>query len=74
MNANLVYVPVGTDRFQAQLIAEACRNAGIRLELLTADESGVDPVMGIAQGHRLLVTAKDVNRVEAIRGRLQNAG
>ncbi|MBI5156614.1 MAG: hypothetical protein HZA58_01225 [Acidimicrobiia bacterium] len=74
MNANLVYVPVGPDRFQAQVIAEACRNAGIRLELLTADESGVDPMMGIVQGHRLLVAAKDAKRVEAIRGRLQGVG
>lgn len=74
MNADLVYVPVGSDRLQAQVIAEACRHAGIRLELLTADESGVDPVMGIVQGHRLLVTAKDVKRVESIRGRLQGTG
>ncbi len=74
MNADLVYVPVGSDRLQAQVIAEACRRAGIRLELLTADESGVDPVMGIVQGHRLLVTAKDVKRVESIRGRLQGTG
>ena len=66
MAENLVYVPVGGDRFRAQMIAEACRAEGIRVELLTADESGVDPVMGRLQGFRLLVTAADEGRVRAI--------
>jgi len=69
MAENLVYVPVGGDRFRAQMIAEACRAEGIRVELLTADESGVDPVMGRLQGFRLLVTAADEGRVRAIIGR-----
>ncbi|MBS1195749.1 MAG: hypothetical protein H6R33_469, partial [Actinobacteria bacterium] len=62
----LAYVTVGGDRFEAQLIAEACRAAGIRVELLTADDSGVDPVLGIIQRHRLLVAAGEVDRVRAI--------
>jgi hypothetical protein len=66
MAAELVQVPVGEDRFQAQIVAEACRAAGIRVELLTGDASGVDPVLGIIQGHRLLVRADDVERVRAI--------
>jgi hypothetical protein len=66
MTESLVYVPVGNDRFRAQVIAEACRAEGIRVELLTADNSGVDPVMGIMQGHRLLVAAADADRVRAI--------
>lgn len=64
--AELVYLTVGGDRFEAQLIAEACRAAGIRVELLTADDSGVDPVLGIIQRHRLLVAAEEVGRVRAI--------
>jgi hypothetical protein len=35
----LTYVPVGTDRFRAQVIAEACLAAGSRVELLTSDDS-----------------------------------
>jgi hypothetical protein len=69
MAENLVYVPVGGERFQAQLIAETCRAEGIRVELLTADESGVDPVMGRLQGFRLLVAAADEGRVRALIGR-----
>ena len=69
MAERLVYVPVGGDRFRAQVIAETCRAEGFRVELLTADESGVDPVMGRIQGFRLLVAASDVGRVHAIVGR-----
>jgi len=71
MAAQLVQVPVGEDRFQAQILAEACRAAGIRVELITGDASGVDPVLGIIQGHRLLVRADDVGRVGVI---LRKAG
>ena len=66
MAAKLVQLPVGEDRFQAQILAEACRAAGIRVELITGDASGVDPVLGIIQGHRLLVGADDVEQVRAI--------
>ena len=66
MAAKLVQVRVGEDRFQAQILAEACRAAGIRVELVTGDASGVDPVLGIIQGHHLLVRTDDVERVRAI--------
>jgi len=71
MAAQLVRVPVGEDRFRAQIPAETCRAAGIRVELITGDASGVDPVLGIIQGHRLLVRADDVDRVGVI---LRKAG
>ena len=66
MVPKLVYVPVGQDRFEVQVVAEACRAAGIRVELVTGDASGVDPVLGIIQGHRLLVAADDIDRVRAV--------
>lgn len=66
MTHDLVYVPAGGDRFVAQLALEACLAEGIRAELLTADESGVDPIMGIIQGHRLLVARGEAERVRAI--------
>ncbi|MCJ7725240.1 MAG: hypothetical protein MUP76_02460 [Acidimicrobiia bacterium] len=66
MAADLLYVPIGGDRFEAQVIAEACRAAGMRVELLTSDASGVHPHLGMAQGHRLLVSAADADRVRAI--------
>jgi hypothetical protein len=72
MADQLVYVPVGGDRFRAQMVAETCKTEGLRVELLTADESGVDPVMGRIQGFRLLVASADVNRVRAIIGRSGN--
>ena len=50
MTSDLVYVPIGHDRFAAQVITEACRAAGIRAELVTGDASGVDPVLGIIPG------------------------
>lgn len=72
MTGELVYVPVGEDRFVAQVVAEACRAEGIHVELLTADNLGVDPIFGRIQGHRLLVAAADVDRVKAILHRGQS--
>jgi hypothetical protein len=72
MAKDLVYVPVGGDRFRAQMIAETCKAEGLRVELLTADESGVDPIMGRIQGFRLLVAAADERRVRAIIGRVRD--
>lgn len=61
----LTYVLVGTDRFRAQLIAEACRAAGLEVELLTADDSGTF-MYGAIQPHRLLVRLEDVDQVEMV--------
>ena len=54
---DLTHVPVGGDRFRAQLIAEACRAAGLEVELLTADDSGTFRY-GEIQPHRLLVSVQ----------------
>jgi len=62
----LVYLSAGGGRFEAQLIAEDCRAAGIRVELPPPDDSGVDPILGIIQRHRLLVAAEEVDRVRTI--------
>jgi len=48
------------------MVAETWRAEGLRAELLTADESGVDPIMGYIQGLRLLVAAADEGRVRSI--------
>ncbi len=61
-----VALPVGSDRFAAQVIVEACRAEGIRVELLTADALGVDPILGRMQQHKLLVRPEDLPRVRAI--------
>lgn len=63
---DLVYVPVGTDRFRAQVIAEACRAEGIQAEILTADDDGTDPYMTLMQRHRLLVHRRDLPAVQGI--------
>jgi hypothetical protein len=58
---------VGDDQaFGTRMVAETWRAEGLRAELLTADESGVDPIMGYIQGLRLLVAAADEGRVRSI--------
>lgn len=66
--SDLVTIRVGSNRWEAHLIAEACRAEGIRVELLTGDDSGIDPHLGMIQGHRLLVAAADEDRVRQIVG------
>lgn len=36
---DLKQIPVGTDRFRAQVIAEACRAEGLDVELLMSDDT-----------------------------------
>lgn len=63
---DLEYVPVGTDRWRAHLVAEACRAVGIPVQLLTSDASGVDPALALMQSHRLLVRRTDLDRVRTV--------
>jgi hypothetical protein len=56
---DLRFVPVGTDRFRAQVIAEACRVAGLKVKLLLSDDSGY----GAVQPHRLLVRSDELEQV-----------
>ena len=63
---DLVYVPVGTDRFRADLIAAACRNEGLTVELLTADDDGTFPWYGPTQPFRLLVHRSDLDKVRTV--------
>ncbi len=58
----MTYVTLGTDRFRAQVIAEAGRAAGLEVKLLMSDDSGY----GAIQPHRLLVHPGDLERVQAI--------
>jgi hypothetical protein len=62
----LEYIAVGSDRYRAHLIAQAVRAEGIRVELLTGDDSGVDPFIALIQNHRLLIRSADADRVRAI--------
>jgi len=71
---HLEYVDVGPDRFRAELIAEACKADGIRVELLTADDDGTFPYWGIIQHHRLLIRSDDRDRVEAVLRRMRASG
>ncbi len=58
----LQQVPLGRDRVQAQVIAEACRAAGLRVKLFLADDSGYGPV----EAHRLLVYSDELDKVMAV--------
>ena len=55
-------IPVGSDRFRAQTIAEACRVARFKVKVLFADDAGY----GALQSHRLLVRAEDYAKVMKI--------
>ncbi len=59
---DLSYVPLGSDRFRAQLIAQACRSAGLDVKLLAADDSGY----GAVQAHRLLVLTDQLEKVMSV--------
>ena len=50
------------DRLRAQIIAEACRSEGLRVQLLLSDDSGYANV----EPHRLLVRADQLERVMAV--------
>jgi hypothetical protein len=58
---DFAYVPVGTNRLRAQVIVEACRAAGLVVELLASDDSGY----GNIYPHRLLVRSADREQVMA---------
>ena len=66
MSKELVYVPVGPDRYQAQIITDACRSEGYQVELLSADIEVIAPNLGWPESHRLLVFAEDADAVRAI--------
>ena len=59
---DLTYVTLGTDRFRAQVIAEACRAAGLEVKLLLSDDSGY----GAVQPHRLLVHSDDLEKAKKV--------
>ncbi|NIA25915.1 MAG: hypothetical protein GWP04_10160 [Gammaproteobacteria bacterium] len=61
---DLVYVPVGPDRFRAHLIAAACNDEGLAVELLTADDDGTFPWYGVTQPYRLLVHRSDLDKAQ----------
>ena len=47
-------------------VAAACGAEGIRVELLTGDDGGMNPHLAVQQGNRLLVSVDDAERVRAI--------
>ena len=56
----LTQVSVGTDRFRAHVIAEACRAAGLEVELLLSDDTYFYADI------RLLVRTADLEQVAAL--------
>jgi hypothetical protein len=58
----LEYISLSSDRIRAQVIAEACRTAGLEVKLLLSDDSGYGPI----QAHRLLVRADQRTQVMAV--------
>ena len=63
---DLEYIVVGGNRVQAELIVRACREAGLHVELIPADDTGLFPTGGFIQRHRLLVHSTDRAMVETI--------
>jgi hypothetical protein len=69
--AEIVSLPVGGDVFSAQVLAEACRAEGLKVELLTTEMGARPNAVGVEQ--QLLVRAEDVEKVRAIMRRQQLA-
>ena len=57
-----VQIRIGMNRFRGQVIAEACRAAGLRVQLLRSDDSGY----GNVEARRLLVRSDQLEQVMAI--------
>lgn len=66
---DVVSVDVGFDRFHAELLAEACRQEGCVVELLTMDDSGTSPGLPAGMPHRLLVRRSEREKVQAVLAR-----
>lgn len=63
------YVPVGMNRFRAQLIAEACRAADLKVELLISESwQGELPLC------QLLVRSDDLEQVARVIARTDGPG
>ncbi len=62
--SRFVEVQLGFDRFEAAMIAEACRADGFDVELLLMDASGT--VAGGLAPHRLLARETDLDMVTRI--------
>jgi hypothetical protein len=67
----IVTVAVGSDAFRAQVIAEACRAEGLKVELLTSEMGARPTTVGVEQ--QLLVRAPDVEKVREILRRQESA-
>jgi hypothetical protein len=63
----IVTVPVGGDIFRAQVIAEACKAEGIKVQLLTSEMGARPTAIGVEQ--QLLVRAEDLEKVREILSR-----
>jgi hypothetical protein len=66
MNRSLAYISIGHDRYQAQVIADACRSRGLKVELLLADMEGNSPNLSYVESHRLLAFAEDADAVRVV--------
>ena len=62
----IVTIELGFDRFEAHLLAEACRAEGCTVELLTMDDLGQAPGRLAGMPHRLLVWRSELRTVEAV--------
>lgn len=71
---DLVSIDVGFDRFQAHLLAEACRAEGCSVELLTMDDNGQVPGLPALLPHRLLVHESELATVRAVLTRTRSTG
>jgi hypothetical protein len=63
---DVIRIDPGFDRFRAQVVAEACREEGFSVELLTMDDLGTAPGLAAGVAHQLLVHQSEVEQVCAI--------
>jgi len=58
-SADVIEIPIGTDRMQAQFLADECRGQGLDVEVVIFDETRAEMGSAGAIDNRLLVKAED---------------
>ena len=67
--SEIVRLELAFDRFEAQVVAAACTDAGLTVELLLMDESGNVPGLNALTPHYLLARLDELEEVHEILAR-----
>jgi len=68
-DVEIITLTLGVDAFDAGVVAEACRDEGLTVELLRMDDHGALPGNKALLPHRLLVRSDELDEVQQILAR-----